>query len=149
MLLKRSEAPRSLMVVYATGYSNFDISFPLLHCLIAEQADAVLYVKNPALGIRTDWSVGSTFRIVAGRASPAAADRSRNTLVNFRSLAAMSAIGRASLFFGDKDGSDQEHALHIGGLDNLMIHPVARGSHNVMMDLLERGELLKVLGDAC
>lgn len=209
VLLKRSEAPRSLMVVYATGYNNFDISFPFLHCLIAERADAVLYVKNPALGmyttgnhefgrsidamstklarivermspakvtvlgfsgggyaalhmaatagadrflgfgIKTDWSVDSPFRIVAGRASPAASDRSRNTLVNLRSLEAMRAIGRACLVFGDKDGSIQEHALNMGGLDNCVLHPVARGSHNIIMDLLERGELLTVLGDAC
>ncbi len=42
---------KRLVIVYATAWNNFDVSFPLLHCLIASRVDHIVYVKNPGLGM--------------------------------------------------------------------------------------------------
>jgi hypothetical protein len=49
--LKGSADNRKIIIVYATPYNNFDISFPFLHHLIATKAAHIIYVKNPVRGM--------------------------------------------------------------------------------------------------
>jgi hypothetical protein len=49
--LKGSTENRKIIIVYATPFNNFDISFPFLHHLIATKATHIIYVKNPARGM--------------------------------------------------------------------------------------------------
>jgi hypothetical protein len=51
LFLRINASTERLVVVYATAYNNFDISFPFLHVLLEKHADCVLYVKNPARGM--------------------------------------------------------------------------------------------------
>jgi len=40
-----------LIIVFATSYNNFGISFPLLHSMLERNSGSILYLKNPDLGM--------------------------------------------------------------------------------------------------
>jgi hypothetical protein len=40
-----------LIIVFATSYNNFGISFPLLHSMLERSSGSILYLKNPDLGM--------------------------------------------------------------------------------------------------
>lgn len=114
--------------------------YAALHLAAMAGADAFL-----GLGIRTDFSRESTFAAPAYRTAPCESDYANNTLVNMRDLPRIAGMERALLYFGDRDDSDRENALNMEGLPNFRVHAVARGSHNLVLDLLVSGQLSEVL----
>ena len=108
---------------------------------------AAMAGANRFLGfnIKTDWSRGSSFPIVADRASPAVADYANNTLMNMLHLPEIKNIEKSILYFGEKDPSDTEHALEMSGLPNFDVRPVRHGSHNLIFDFLGAGILPNAL----
>ena len=51
-------APDRLLVVLATAYNNFYVSFPVLHGILARHDRSILYVKNPGRGMYAGGSPG-------------------------------------------------------------------------------------------
>ena len=114
--------------------------YAALHLAAKASADAFL-----GFGVRTDFSITSTFKPVHFRTAPCESDYINNTLVNMRDMPEINDIKRAVLYFGDRDESDREHALNMTGLPNFSINLVQHGTHNLMMDLLVSGHLQEVL----
>jgi hypothetical protein len=54
-------------------------------------------------------------------------------------------ITRANLYFGDLDESDKEHAINMIGLQNFSIIKVKDAPHNLIVNLLERGQFNEIL----
>ena len=51
-------APEKLLVVLATSFNNFYVSFPVLHGILARHDRSILYVKNPGRGMYAGGSPG-------------------------------------------------------------------------------------------
>lgn len=51
-------APERLLVVLATSFNNFYVSFPVLHGILARHDCSILYVKNPGRGMYAGGSPG-------------------------------------------------------------------------------------------
>lgn len=46
-LLSTAKGSRTLLVVFSTMYSDFWVSYPVLHCLLPTETVSVLYLKDP------------------------------------------------------------------------------------------------------
>ncbi|MEH6496956.1 MAG: hypothetical protein V7740_14515 [Pseudomonas marincola] len=45
------EGGSNLIIVFATMYNNFGVSFPVLHSMLLGQGHSILYIKNPDVGM--------------------------------------------------------------------------------------------------
>jgi hypothetical protein len=204
-LIKGMADSGKIVIVYATAWNNFDISFPFLHHLIVSKASYIIYIKNPYRGmygsgnyeygnnidemssnisnlvssldptkvtvlgfsgggyaalhlaakikanayfgfaIKTDHSVNSLFKKNPNRTSPSEFDYQNDTFSNLRYMPEVADITRANLYFGDLDESDKEHAINMIGLRNFSIIKVKDAPHNLIVNLLERGQFNEIL----
>jgi hypothetical protein len=63
-VLVPAKGSRTLLVVFSTMYSDFWLSYPVLHCLLPTDTTSILYLKDPRemIYLRGLVTYGSTFR---------------------------------------------------------------------------------------